>query len=217
MSSHLSCLSSSSEQGKRKVILDGISGCAAPGEMVALLGPSGSGKTSLLDLLANRVARKKGRTIKGNITYNGVPVRQVDQVGMMPHISSYLTQEDALQQDFSCIETIRHAASLYLNTSAEERERLVQQVLDDCGLRECADTMVGGVLRKGLSGGQKRRLSIAFELIKQSPIMLLDEPTSGIDAGGAKAIVKVLQRLAKTRGITIILSVHQVREKIKDE
>ena len=217
VSSHLSCLSSSSEQGKNKVILDDISGSAAPGEVVALLGPSGSGKTSLLDLLANRVARKKGRTIKGKITYNGVPVRQVDQVGMMPHISSYLTQEDALQENFSCIETIRHAASLYLNTSAEEREKVVHEVLDDCGLRDCADTRVGGFFKKGLSGGQKRRLSIAFELIKQSPVMLLDEPTSGIDSAAAKAIIGLLRRLAKKRRLTIILSVHQVSKEKEEE
>lgn len=76
------------------------------------------------------------------------------------------------------------------------------------------DVMVGSVFNKGLSGGQKRRLTIAFELIKQSPVLFLDEPTSGIDSAAAEKIISLLQSLAKKRNMTIIISVHQPSMKI---
>lgn len=132
------------------------------------MGPSGSGKTTLLDYLAQRIdGNKKGRSLTGSVTINGVPVDRG-----RPRVA-YVQQEDALVGVLSVIETL-HVAAAFAGVPMSRADELLREF----GLVSARDTMIGTIFQKGISGGQKRRLSIAIELISRPRIVLLDEPTS---------------------------------------
>ena len=187
-------------------VIHSCSGLIQPSQVLFIMGPSGSGKTTLLDALANR---KRGliRRVAGSIFYGGKQCSEKQRRSMM----AYVTQEDSLLGSFTTRETLIMAARLhygYRNVTQEFINERVNLVLSDMGLQTCADTLVGNVFFKGLSGGQQRRLSIAIELISNPSIIALDEPTSGLDSASAKAIVAKLRALA-VAGHTIIASIHQ--------
>ena len=175
------------------------------------MGPSGSGKTSLLDALAHRL-RSKGAKLTGTVMFNGkIPKTRERRANM-----SYVAQEDTLLGAFTVRETLWFAARFfygYSNTDVKEIEDQIETLIDSVGLRVCADTIVGSIFFKGLSGGQKKRLSIAIELISRPPIVMLDEPTSGLDSAAAFAIMTELRNLAAL-GHTIVATVHQPASEI---
>jgi ABC-type multidrug transport system ATPase subunit len=191
-----------------KQILNSVSGVVKPGEMLAICGPSGSGKTTLLDAIAGRIdAAKRGRTLTGSVHLNGVE----RQMNRFKQVASYVQQEHALQTPFTVRETMGYAADLLLpheKFGRAERKKMIEDVISALGLVSCADTIVGDVFRKGLSGGQLRRLSIAIELIGNPSIILLDEPTSGLDSSAAENIMAHLGALARS-GRTVICTIHQ--------
>ncbi|KAF4729154.1 hypothetical protein FOZ62_030697, partial [Perkinsus olseni] len=187
-----------------KRILNNVSGSAAPGEVVAIMGPSGSGKTSLLDILADRVSSGK---IMGDVLLNKTPRTPIS----FRAVSAYVAQEDSLMGSFTVLETLRQSARLALpkRVGHDERERRVQHVIDIMGLRSCENTLIGDVFRKGISGGQKRRVSVAIELLKAPSVLLLDEPTSGLDSASAFNIMEYLKNLAVEDRCTIVVTIHQ--------
>uniref|UniRef100_A0A7S0EUT3 ABC transporter domain-containing protein n=1 Tax=Hanusia phi TaxID=3032 RepID=A0A7S0EUT3_9CRYP len=190
-----------------KRILDGLSGVVRPGEMLAICGPSGGGKTTLLDAIAGRIdPNRKGRTFSGDVLVNG-KVRD-DTFSL---VASYVQQEYALQTPFTVKETMAYAADLLIphsESTREERRMRAENVTHVLGLDSCSNTIVGDVFRKGLSGGQLRRLSIAVELVRNPSILLLDEPTSGLDSAAAENIMQHLSHLAKM-GTTVVCTIHQ--------
>ncbi|KAH9094472.1 hypothetical protein LEN26_018310, partial [Aphanomyces euteiches] len=125
-------------------------------------------------------------------------------------MASYVAQDDSLFGSFSVLETLRYAAQLSVASivSSFETEQRVQAAIDDMGLRSCQDTLVGDIFRKGLSGGQRRRLSIAIELLKQPTILLLDEPTSGLDSASTYNVVKYIKKLC-SQNRTVVATIHQ--------
>lgn len=189
-----------------KLILDSISGQLYSGNMLAIMGPSGSGKTTLLDVLANHESR-----FEGEILLDG-SVRANDT------ITSYVSQEDSLLGSFSTRETLLYTAALTLPHAIGlgERQSIVSKMITDLGLDVCADTRVGDVFQKGLSGGQKRRLSLGLSLITRPAILVLDEPTSGLDAASAHGIMGLLSRLSKEKNIAVICTIHQPSTDIWD-
>ncbi|KAK9457864.1 P-loop containing nucleoside triphosphate hydrolase protein [Dipodascopsis uninucleata] len=190
-----------------KMILDNISLDVPSGTVMAILGGSGSGKTSLLNVISNKM-KSSNMTVSGQVMFNGH-----SNIQRVRH--AYVIQQDILLPSLTCRETLQYSASLRLpsSTTATERERLVEEVILELGLKECADTLVGDTLHKGLSGGEKRRLMIGIELLSNPSVLFLDEPTTGLDAYSAQLLVKTLRKLA-SKGRTLITSIHQPRSDI---
>ncbi|KAM5345876.1 hypothetical protein ACJ41O_011737 [Fusarium nematophilum] len=207
-------LNKRSAMGKKlptKTILNPVSATFHAGVLNVIMGPSGSGKTSLLNAMALRLRNSMGTKYRpaGKLTFNGA----VPSDSVIRSVCSYVCQDDdALLPSLTVRETLRFAAGLRLPSfmSKEEKNHRAEDVLLKMGLKDCADNLIGGELVKGISGGEKRRVSIAVQVLTDPRILLLDEPTSGLDAFTANSIMEVLQGLAN-EGRTLILTIHQAR------
>ena len=197
----------STREPEIKVILKGVNAYMPSGSLTAIIGSSGSGKTSVLNTLSKRVAGGRLRTT-GDINYNGSS--QISTIR-----SAYVMQQDVLLPTLTVRETLRYAAELRLPppTTTEEREQVVQDVILELGLKECADTKIGNNVHKGCSGGEKRRTSLAVQMLSNPSVLFCDEVTTGLDAATAFQIVATLKALA-VKGRTIICSIHQPRSEI---
>ncbi|XP_076463806.1 ATP-binding cassette sub-family G member 5-like [Babylonia areolata] len=187
-----------------KRVLSDVNLAFPAGQVVALVGSSGSGKTSLLDVIAHRTSG----TVTGFMTYNG---RRCTK-DMMQQRMSYVIQADRLLPNLTVRETLTYTAYLKLPgyVMRTRIEDTVDSVINRMGLRAVADSRVGGAVVRGVSGGEKRRVTIAIQLLKDPDILLLDEPTTGLDSFTARHLVTSLQQLAK-QGRLVILSIHQPR------
>lgn len=193
-------------QAEKKVILTDVSGIMKPG-LNAIMGPTGSGKSSLLDVLAGR---KDPKGLTGEVLINGVPLPK-----NFKRISGYVVQKDIAVGTLTVRENLWFSANMRLprSLSKEAKRGRIEETLMDLGLTGCADTKVGTELIRGISGGEKKRACIAIELITQPSVLFLDEPTTGLDASTANAVMVLLQKLG-SRGRTIIFSIHQPRYSI---
>jgi ABC-type multidrug transport system ATPase subunit len=197
-----------------RLLLRGISGHVAPGELLAIIGASGAGKTTLLDLLAGW--RKSGEA-RGTILVDGEPRDSAS----FKRISGYVPQEEPFQPSLTVVEQLEITAALTFDAAVGPvaRRRRVDQALADVGLSHVRHTRIGQVVAggggaRGISGGERRRLSIANQLLARPRILFCDEPTSGLDAANALLVLDVLHRLARDRKQTIVLSIHQPRHDI---
>jgi ABC-type multidrug transport system ATPase subunit len=183
-------------------ILNGVSDEIRGGSLLAIMGPSGSGKSTLLSLLT--LMPNNGRST-GAVTLNG---ERVD-AQMLRNFCSFVPQDDHLWPFLTCRETLCFAADFYLSTSYAERQAEVDRLIKVLGLEKCANTLCGNQFIKGLSGGQKRRLSLALGLIKKPLVLFLDEPTSGLDSASASWIMSFLKDYVTQEGIVVICTIHQ--------
>ncbi|PIG80734.1 hypothetical protein AARAC_006524 [Aspergillus arachidicola] len=180
-----------------------------PGCLNIVMGASGSGKTSLLASLAGRLPRSINSSwvATGSILYNGMQV----QAQRLRSLVSYVPQDDqSLLPGLTVHETLLYAAELRLasSTSPNERARRVEETITKFGLEACANTVVGSGLANGISGGERRRLSIACKVLTHPHVIVLDEPTSGLDSFSAGLVINFLHNLS-SEGCTVILSIHQ--------
>jgi ABC-type multidrug transport system ATPase subunit len=194
-------------EGTSKKVLNGVNAAMPSGSLTAIIGSSGSGKTSLLNLMAGRMSLSRA-TVAGSTTFNGST--DINSVR-----SAYVMQEDVLIPTLTVRETLRYSADLRLPppTTQEERRAIVEQVILELGLKECADTRIGTTAHKGCSGGEKRRTSIGVQLLANPSVLFCDEPTTGLDATSAFQIIRTLKRLAQD-GRTVIVSIHAPRSEI---
>ncbi|CAI9097538.1 OLC1v1033992C1 [Oldenlandia corymbosa var. corymbosa] len=185
-----------------KDVLNGITGCVNPGEVLALMGPSGSGKTTLLSLLGGRLRES---TVGGTITYNDQPYSK-----FLKSRIGFVTQDDVLFPHLTVKETLTFAARLRLPSTLtkQEKEKRASDVIYELGLERCQDTMIGGSFVRGVSGGERKRVCIGNEIIINPSLLFLDEPTSGLDSTTALRIVELLQDIAEN-GKTVITTIHQ--------
>ncbi|KAK3819691.1 MAG: hypothetical protein J3Q66DRAFT_296906 [Benniella sp.] len=190
-------------------ILKGISGSAPAGVVLAVMGPSGAGKSTLVDILAGKT---KGGKVSGQILLNGKQVHQSD----IRRAVGFVDQEDTLPATQTVYEAVFFSARMRLpEAMSNERVReRVHEVIEMLGLTHCKDRRIGNVTSRGISGGEKRRVSIALELITRPPILILDEPTSGLDSYSAHMVVEQLCKLAASKTTTVILTIHQPRSDI---
>eukprot|EP01102_Stenamoeba_stenopodia_P005607 TRINITY_DN16354_c0_g1_i1.p1 TRINITY_DN16354_c0_g1~~TRINITY_DN16354_c0_g1_i1.p1 ORF type:complete len:701 (+),score=189.33 TRINITY_DN16354_c0_g1_i1:236-2338(+) len=191
-----------SKENHKRHILSNLNGSVAPGEFLAILGPSGAGKTTLLNILAGRV--KKG--VSGDILVNGQPR---NKTAIKKH-SAFVMQDDIFFSQLTVTETLHLTARLILPKSLSVKEKIqrAEDLIDMFKIRKCAHTIAGSPMRRGLSGGEKKRLNIANELIGNATVVVMDEPTSGLDASTALLVVSMLAQLAKS-GKTVIATLHQ--------
>ncbi|KYQ91142.1 ABC transporter G family protein [Tieghemostelium lacteum] len=193
-----------------KQILHNMSGHVKSGEVLAIMGPSGAGKTTLLDILAHR------------LKINGEGVMYLNQSISDYHIfkklCGYVTQSDTLTPSMTVFETLSFYAQLKMprEMPLEDKLQKVEDVISEMGLNRCRNTLVGDNLKiRGVSGGERRRLSIAVELLTSPSILFLDEPTSGLDSSTAYTVMNAIRKLANS-GRTIICTIHQPRYNIFD-
>eukprot|EP00594_Rhizosolenia_setigera_P000825 CAMPEP_0178948312 /NCGR_PEP_ID=MMETSP0789-20121207/5402_1 /TAXON_ID=3005 /ORGANISM="Rhizosolenia setigera, Strain CCMP 1694" /LENGTH=550 /DNA_ID=CAMNT_0020628663 /DNA_START=206 /DNA_END=1855 /DNA_ORIENTATION=+ len=196
-------------------ILDNVWGEVPKEEVTALMGPSGAGKTSLLNILAGRASSHGRLTIRADIRFNNMKI-DTSKIENRKQIA-FVAQEDSLMITATPRECILFSGRLRLpkSVSQETLEKLTTIMLRELGLNECADTLVGGGLVKGISGGQKKRTSVGVELVVKPPLIFLDEPTSGLDAFSAVQLVDVLKRVAKA-GASVLFTIHQPSSDVFD-
>ncbi|XP_065840375.1 protein white-like isoform X2 [Oscarella lobularis] len=192
-------------EGREKVILREVSGIARPGQLIALMGASGAGKTTLLNVLSGHGVGKLN--VEGSVTVNGK-----EALGRnLGSLSAYIQQEDLFVGTLRVVEHLKFHAFLRMGSqfTSEEKVARVEQVLSEMGLRKCKDTIIGvpGKI-KGISGGEKKRLAFATEILTNPPVLFADEPTSGLDSFMAESVVNILQEMAESHR-TILCTIHQ--------
>ncbi|KAI8911576.1 P-loop containing nucleoside triphosphate hydrolase protein [Gorgonomyces haynaldii] len=188
-------------------VLHHISIDASPGQVIAIMGGSGSGKTTLLHCLAGRTVDS---SVQGQLLFNDKDTKPFYDNGSV----GYVQQHDYLMPYLTVRETLRYNARLKLNgLSAIEQNQLVEEVIMELGLKECADTIIGDDWRKGISGGEKRRVSVGCQMLLNPSILFMDEPTTGLDSFASYNLLETLVNLSR-RGRTIFISIHQPRSDI---
>ncbi|KAI1372330.1 hypothetical protein F4677DRAFT_265292 [Hypoxylon crocopeplum] len=194
-----------------KAILSDIKGIAHPGEITAIMGASGAGKTSFLDILARK--NKRGQTA-GDFYVNGEKVTDAE----FKSVVGFVDQEDTMLPTLTVHETILNSALLRLprGMGRAAKEQRVYEVEKQLGIYHIRDSLIGSEEGKGrgISGGEKRRVGIACELVTSPSILFLDEPTSGLDSFNAFNVIECLVTLAKTYKRTVIFTIHQPRSNI---
>ena len=196
-----------------KRILHALTGEASPGALTAVMGPSGSGKSTLIAALGGRLTSGLG----GEIVVNGTARSGGGVPPEMVHLVGYVAQEDYLFGCLSVRETLRFCATLRMSDRpADEREARVNAAIEEFDLSQCASTHIGKPLEPGgISGGERRRLSIACEMMHSPALVMLDEPTSGLDAATALSVIRLLRARANSpRSPAVMLSIHQPRATI---
>ncbi|KAL3650918.1 transcription factor [Castilleja foliolosa] len=184
-------------------LLKGVSGAFRPGVLTALMGVSGAGKTTLMDVLAGR---KTGGYIEGNITISGYPKNQAT----FARISGYCEQNDIHSPNVTVYESLVYSAWLRLprDIDAETRKMFVEEVMELVELNPLRGALVGLPGVNGLSTEQRKRLTIAVELVANPSIIFMDEPTSGLDARAAAIVMRTVRNTVNT-GRTVVCTIHQ--------
>ncbi|XVF02814.1 hypothetical protein REPUB_Repub04eG0206600 [Reevesia pubescens] len=203
---NINCSLSDKHSKSVRFLLKNVRGEAKPGRLLAIMGPSGSGKTTLLNVLAGQILASPRLHLSGLLEVNGKPSSN------KAYKFAYVRQEDLFFSQLTVRETLSLASELQLPeiSSVEERDEYVNNLLFKLGLVSCADSIIGDAKVRGISGGEKKRLSLGCELIASPSVIFADEPTTGLDAFQAEKVMETLRQLAQD-GHTVISSIHQPR------
>jgi ABC-type multidrug transport system ATPase subunit len=191
-------------KAQMKVLLDHVSFKALPGDMIALMGPSGAGKTTLLLALNGYLPPTSGQ-----VRINGEDLYTIYDA--LRGSIGYVPQDDIVHPELTVFEAVKYSARFRLppDYSEEEIDRRVDETLRDLGLEGVRNLQIGKPEKKVLSGGQRKRVNIALELVTDPVILFLDEPTSGLAADDTTALISLLSDLTKKTGKTIVMTIHQ--------
>ena len=191
-------------KGSMKTLLDHVSFKALPGDMIALMGPSGAGKTTLLMTLNGYLPPTSGQ-----VRINGEDLYAIYDA--LRGSIGYVPQDDIVHPELTVFEAVKYSAQFRLppDYSEEEIDRRVEETLKSLGLEAVMNLQIGKPEKKVLSGGQRKRVNIALELVTDPVIVFLDEPTSGLAADDTTALITLLADLTKKTGKTIIMTIHQ--------
>lgn len=183
--------------GLRNVIIS-----EGPGKLIGIMGASGAGKTTLLNVLAGLV-----KPSEGVIIINGYDIHE--QKDSIHGVIGYVSQDDLLIEELTVYENLYYNAKLcFADYTEEQLQKRTMEVLENLGLEQRKDLKVGSVLDKTISGGQRKRLNIALELIREPAILFLDEPTSGLSSRDSENVIDLLKELS-LKGKLIFVVIHQ--------
>jgi len=186
-----------------KTILSNVSGVFYPGDMVAIMGPSGSGKTTLLDCIAG----KKTLEYSGQVLVNGHPRDR-----FFPRVIGYVPQESDINPNLTVRECLSFCAVLKAQHNDQKKiAETVDWVLEALSLSDVGEQRVGGMMARGISGGQKRRVCIGRALVSKPGAMFMDEPTSGLSATDAMLVMRCIRNIARRHKIMVVAVIHQPR------
>ncbi|GBF87535.1 ABC transporter Adp1 [Raphidocelis subcapitata] len=195
------------EGRRQKVLLHGVSGSIAEGEVVGVMGPSGAGKSTLLSILSGATESVgAGARVEGAVTLGGEARRSA-----LRKITAFVPQRDVLLPALTVEECVRYSALLRLPRSlaAEEVQERINGVLSELGLSHVAASLVGGSASiRGVSGGERRRVTIAMALVTRPRLVIMDEPTSGLDSYTACNLMRTAHDIAG-HGRVVVMSLHQ--------
>ncbi|KAJ2614373.1 hypothetical protein H4S08_001736 [Coemansia sp. RSA 1365] len=198
------------EKGTLRTILHQISGEARAGETIAIIGSSGAGKTTLLNALSGRIV---GGQLSGSILYRGARRHP----GTFKRINAYVQQDDLMHPLLTVEETLTYASGLRLPNSrysAEEKAERVNSVIRNLRLEGARHTKIGDAATRGVSGGERKRVSIGTELLTDPRLLFLDEPTSGLDSNSSELVVELVKSISAERGIATMMTIHQPNARI---
>lgn len=192
------------DKAQMKTLLDHVSFKAMPGDMIALMGPSGAGKTTLLMTLNGYLPPTSGQ-----VRINGEDLYAIYDA--LRGVIGYVPQDDIVHPELTVFEAVKYSARFRLPNDYSEQEinQRVEQTLRDLGLEAVMNLQIGRPEKKVLSGGQRKRVNIALELVTDPVILFLDEPTSGLAADDTTALINLLHDLTKKTGKTIVMTIHQ--------
>nr|XP_043627243.1 ABC transporter G family member 10 [Erigeron canadensis] len=185
-----------------KFILNDVSCEAQPRDLTAIAGPSGAGKTTLLEILAGNISSSQ---VSGHVLINNHPI----DTKQFRRLAGYVTQDDALFPSLTVEETLLYSAFLRLRCGRKEAFDRVKILINELGLDSVSSSRIGEGSNHGISGGERRRVSIGVELVHDPSVILIDEPTSGLDSNSAFGVISLLKSMAMNRGKTIVLTIHQ--------
>lgn len=175
---------------------------AQSGDLVAIMGPSGSGKSTLLNIINGNL-----KPSTGSVKFNGVDIHK-ENTKVKPYFG-YVPQDDLLVEELSVFHNLYYSALLSLpGLSPDQIAKKVDHLLNELGLFHVRDLRVGGILSKTISGGQRKRLNIALELIREPAVLFVDEPTSGLSSRDSDNIMSLLRELC-FKGTIIFTVIHQ--------
>ncbi|XP_021990919.2 ABC transporter G family member STR2 [Helianthus annuus] len=188
-------------------LLNRISGYSPKGCVTAVMGPSGAGKSTFLDALAGRIA---SGSLKGKVVFDGAEMSP----SLIKRSSAYIMQDDRLFSMLTVYETLMFAADFRLGSipKAEKKQR-VETLIEQLGLISARNTYIGDEGTRGVSGGERRRVSIGVDIIHGPSLLFLDEPTSGLDSTSAQSVIEKVHNIART-GSTVVLTIHQPSSRI---
>ncbi|KAG9152522.1 hypothetical protein Leryth_016440 [Lithospermum erythrorhizon] len=190
-------------KGKNKHLLRSVSGTLSPGRVSAVMGPSGAGKTTFLSALTGRF---HGCTISGQILING----KHDSMQSYKRVLGFVPQDDIVHGNLTVEENLWFSARCRLpaDLSKAEKVLVIERVIESLGLQLIRDSLVGTVEKRGISGGQRKRVNVGLEMVMDPSLLILDEPTSGLDSASSLLLLRALRREA-LEGVNIVMVLHQ--------
>ncbi|KZV37390.1 ABC transporter G family member 28 [Dorcoceras hygrometricum] len=190
-------------KGKHKDLLRSVTGKIRPGRITAIMGPSGAGKTTFLSALAGKAV---GCTVSGMTFINGKAI----SIHSYKKIIGFVPQDDIVHGNLTVEENLWFSARCRLSADLRKPDKvlIVERVIDALGLQAIRGSLVGTVEKRGISGGQRKRVNVGLELVMEPSLLFLDEPTSGLDSSSSQLLLKALRREA-LEGVNICMVVHQ--------
>ncbi|XP_059628328.1 ABC transporter G family member 28-like [Cornus florida] len=190
-------------KGKNKHLLRCVTGKIKPGRITAVMGPSGAGKTTFLSALAGKAV---GCTMTGLILVNG----KTESIHSYKKITGFVPQDDIVHGNLTVEENLWFSARCRLSADLPKPDKvlIVERVIESLGLQAVRDSLVGTVEKRGISGGQRKRVNVGLELVMDPSLLILDEPTSGLDSSSSQLLLRALRREA-LEGVNICMVVHQ--------